>query len=323
MVHELNARVCVRNPADLEMAIHIYDPQWKTALAAVHRQHFYHLVDSHIASDNYDIFVYTEDDLWIRPTHVAAYLHETRLLQALVGPERLADYSLGFLRYELSATDASRVIWEHGWDTSTPGFRQQHMIHVPAYAAHASAADKNGSRSRTLQEDGAYYFNGAGTFHQGMYMATPQQLRLWRERPGCHFNETAQFLVPPFAGLREKMSSLQLFRQCNVTQLLPLRSFPDFLVQHMGSTQHTVLHRLVRPRGSINNVSPRELHQAIARNLEWLANHNSSSHGRRRDDTTTTSYKGLAMFADDRRYKDFAPNNSIFEEYVANGGRLP
>jgi hypothetical protein len=92
-----------------------------------------HLVDCHrelfySKLDQYDLFVYTEDDIRVTPATVAAYWSETKRIQHLVGMERSKNYNVGIVRYEYNwpnnviiddktrhaTQNVTRVYWEHG-----------------------------------------------------------------------------------------------------------------------------------------------------------------------------------------------------------------
>lgn len=192
-------------------------------LVRLHRGYFYENLD------RFDVFIYTEADHHIRPTHVLAYLAETSKLRETLGEDRFTDYSIGFLRYEIKPdpTDQSlgHYYFEHHWQVDSPAsFVSRHVLHVPGIVD---------------EDDGEvyYYFNGAAPFHQGMYMATKDQLEAWSDRqsPNCRFNDTSIFSDSD-GMIREKISSLHLFdpHGCNVTQLVPTRHYQDFLIHHMA-----------------------------------------------------------------------------------------
>ena len=63
-------------------------------LVDCHRELFYERID------DYDLFIYTEDDIRVTPKTVGAYLTETENVQALVGTERSSDFNVGIVRYE-------------------------------------------------------------------------------------------------------------------------------------------------------------------------------------------------------------------------------
>lgn len=209
--------------------IRIKSPSWKKRLVNFHRELFYEKLNL------YDLFIYTEDDHLLQPRHIFGFLKETEVLKTMLGEDRYTDYSIGFLRYEEHDQSSSRnrhqenlpsskqkVIWEHPWDLSSlEGFKARHVVEL------------SGINSSSHE-----YFNGGDLNHQGMFMATPHQLLAWKERrPDCRFN-TTWFLERP--GRREKVSSLHLFSEegCNVTQLIPMQMYQDYLIHHMPNNQH-------------------------------------------------------------------------------------
>ena len=90
-------------------------------LVDFHRQLFYERID------DYDVFIYTEDDIRISPTTVAAYLHETNRVESIVGSQHATDFNVGIVRYEYdfpenvvitdktrhATENVTRVYWEH------------------------------------------------------------------------------------------------------------------------------------------------------------------------------------------------------------------
>lgn len=87
--------------------------------------------------------------------------------------------------------------------------------------------------------------------HQGMYMATREQLLKWKET--CDFdqidpeNEEPVWLEKYGPSLhREFISSLRLFKSelsekgCRVQQVIPLKSFQDFMLHHLSDRYHTI-----------------------------------------------------------------------------------
>ena len=49
--------------------------------------------------DNHDVFIYHEDDIVVKHSHLVAYLAETKRLRLGLGDSAIRDYSIGFQRY--------------------------------------------------------------------------------------------------------------------------------------------------------------------------------------------------------------------------------
>ena len=194
LLQSLDRRVSSCRPDDksarkMKLSVRKHSPDWKIRLGSLHRRLFY----QHL--DDYDLFVYSEDDHYIRPTNVAAFLRETAKLERLVGEKRFTDYSIGFLRYEVFKS--SRMVFEHNWH-GLKNFSTIHGVH------HDGLIDS--STGMPL------YFNGADSMHQGFYMATPVELRAWRNRmPKCKFDDIEQLYNAEYQMQREYTSSLQLY----------------------------------------------------------------------------------------------------------------
>lgn len=214
----LNSRLQCRNPnGNIDAKVIIAGAQLKEHFVDAHRKYFY----DHL--DDYDLFVYTEDDQNLRPTHFISYLEETQKLKKVVGPEEFANYGIGFIRYERDQKTRQHVVWEE----KDKAIR---IVNEP----------KLRGKYGTVRMP-----------HQGMYMATREQLIRWRDR--CRFdeidpeNEEPVWLEKYGESLnREFVSSLRLFsselseKGCQVKQVFPLKSFEDFMIHHMSDRYHTI-----------------------------------------------------------------------------------
>ena len=142
-------------------------------LVDCHRELFYRKID------DYDLFIYTEDDIRVAPRTVGAYLAETKNVQELVGMERSADYNVGIVRYEYNfpnnvlmddktrqaTQNVTRVYWEHGF---YPVFNEA-VNYVTAPELKDSYINMHNS-------------------HQGMFLATSFLLKAWKVRKNCNFD---------------------------------------------------------------------------------------------------------------------------------------
>jgi len=93
----LNDRMRCNNPspnAGMTMTLMLKPSRVRLHLVDFHRELFYERIDQ------YDVFIYTEDDIRISPKVVASYLHETKRVESLVGPEHANDFNVGIVRYE-------------------------------------------------------------------------------------------------------------------------------------------------------------------------------------------------------------------------------
>jgi hypothetical protein len=129
-----------------------------------------------------------------------------------VGPTHASDYNVGIVRYEYNfpenvvitdktrhATEnVTRVYWEH---LGKPIFEK--------------AVDK------VEDEELSKYYVSMHLHHQGMYIATRELLRAWRERKGCNFdqikNRPGSGSQPSEGTQRVWMSSQQLFAVSNTS----------------------------------------------------------------------------------------------------------
>mmetsp|Transcript_5058 Transcript_5058/g.5902 ORF Transcript_5058/g.5902 Transcript_5058/m.5902 type:complete len:360 (-) Transcript_5058:119-1198(-) len=277
----LNERVRCRNPEGrLESKIHLVSPDWGKQICDHHRLLFYEHLE-----EGYDVFIHTEDDLLIRPTHVISFMDEMEKLRLLVGDERVADYCIGFMRYENQERrfDKRRVIWEFEWDSYLT------MIN------HTGIENK--------------YFISPPWHHQGMSMATKQQLLAWKTRaPDCHFHK----IVRRYGYHRERITGgLDLYNKnfCNVTQLLPLDTLEDFLINHMPNKNYN--------RMPLNILTTRNLHKLRVNKMQ------SFGEDKRIRVDGNGEYDGIELFEDERDHtKRMHFDLTEYHAYVESGGRL-
>lgn len=80
--------------------------------------------------NNYDVFVYHEDDMIVSHSHIAAYLFETKKLHNLLGEEKSQHYMMGFQRYRRrlrSYEESHKPISEHEI------LHQEYLIEIPFF----------------------------------------------------------------------------------------------------------------------------------------------------------------------------------------------
>ena len=172
LIDLLNNRLaCTTN--QFRIIISLKTPAVRLNLVNYHRTLFY----DHL--EQYDLFIYSEDDIRITPTTVAAYLYETDIVESIVGKSHSSDYNVGIVRYEYNfppdviiddktrhaTKNVTRVYWEHPWKPPIP----KSVAAVPV---------------EPLGTDYVHMTN----HHQGMYLATRYLLQQWRDRVGCHFD---------------------------------------------------------------------------------------------------------------------------------------
>ena len=224
----LNSRLTCTTPSNLSITISLRSPKLRLHLADVHRTLFY----EHI--DEYDVFVYSEDDIRVRPTTVSAYLQEIERIIALIGLEQSTNVNVGIVRYEYNfppdviiddktrhaTKNVTRVYWEH--------------VSKPIYPK---------AVKEVIHEKLKPYYVSMGNHHQGMYIATQHLLKAWT-REGCNFDvirdRPGKGSQPTEGTQRVWMSSHMLYgsRHCNVNQVLPMNHFGAFNVLHLPNKNY-------------------------------------------------------------------------------------
>lgn len=235
LIDLLNSRLTCTNPsprAGFTVSIVLKSKNLRLHLVDEHRPLFYEKIDE------YDLFIYTEDDIRITPSTVGAYLYETERVKQLVGPDRASDFNVGVCRYEYNypadiliddktrhvTQNVTRVYWEHPWKPPIP----KSIDAVP---------------QKPLSDKYVHMTN----HHQGMFLATRDLLKAWKDREGCKFD-----VVRDRPGLKNKpsqpaegtqrvwMSSQMLYgnRHCNVQQVIPMDKFGALTVLHLPNKNY-------------------------------------------------------------------------------------
>ncbi|GKY93274.1 hypothetical protein MPSEU_000294900 [Mayamaea pseudoterrestris] len=206
-----------------------------------------HLVDCHrkLFYDNihdYDLFIYSEDDIRLTPSVVATYVKETKRVERILADSEDAkpsDFNVGIVRYEYNypanvviddntrhaTMNVTRVYWEHS------NFERPVVPNcvVPLE-----------QRPFDIQERYVTMKN----HHQGMYLATRELLLAWKDRPHCEFDRVRDRpgvgAQPTEGTQRVWMSSQMLYgnRHCNVQQVIPRDKFGALTVLHLPNKNY-------------------------------------------------------------------------------------
>ena len=198
----------------------------------LHRDLFY----KHL--DEYDLFVYTEDDMRVTASTLASYLNHTHKVISLIGKKSSASNNIGIVRYEYNypsnviiddktrhaTANVTRVYWEH---FKRPIFPQAAFP----------------SRRKILKDKYITMKN----HHQGMFIATRYLLEQWKNAPNCKFNVIRDRpslalspKIPTEGTQRVWMSSQMLYgtSHCGVRQLLPVEGFESLTVLHLPNKNY-------------------------------------------------------------------------------------
>lgn len=235
LIDLFNTRHQCTNPsprAGLTITIVLVSPRVRLHLVDFHRTLFYEKIEE------YDIFIYTEDDIRVAPHTVGTYLYETDCIASIVGADRASDYNVGVVRYEYNyppdlviddktraaTANVTRVYWEHPWHPAIP-------------------KSVDGVPQEPLRDTYVHMKN----HHQGMYIATRTLLKAWKDRPNCRFHEVRDRPglkhnpnQPSEGTQRVWMSSQMLYgnRHCNVQQVIPIDKFGELTVHHLPNKNY-------------------------------------------------------------------------------------
>eukprot|EP00934_Nitzschia_sp_Nitz4_P002250 Nitzschia sp. Nitz4//scaffold107_size73032//33551//34948//NITZ4_005760-RA/size73032-processed-gene-0.125-mRNA-1//-1//CDS//3329532593//2250//frame0 len=254
--------LCTAGAAKVDVVIHATVPYpvtlidlWNTRLLPGCRDTFsleiklvpsslrLHLVDCHRPLfydniDNYDLFIYTEDDIRVTPRTVAAYLGETLRLRNLLGPERSSLLNVGIVRYEYNFP--SNVVMDDKTRHATQNVTRVYWEHS-MFPPVGKAVDRV-----PLDELKATHVH-MKNHHQGMFLATRDLLLAWKEKKGCEFDKVrnrpgvkGRPSQPSEGTQRVWMSSQMLYggRHCGIQQVIPMDSFGTLTVLHLPNKNY-------------------------------------------------------------------------------------
>lgn len=194
---------CYRIDRSLDIRIINHDPSIGVALGAEHRKYTGREIFNH------DVFIYHEDDIMFKHTHLAAYLNETKKLHELDPKWGLNNNCIGFQRYR-------HIGFSQGYGVRDI-IEQNLLEEMPTFNP---ICFENGKEP---------YILVGGNTHQAMWILTKGQILLFQEK--CRF---LNYSNPS----REHMSSFGLFGNCGVTKLIPARQFTSFSILHYYPQRH-------------------------------------------------------------------------------------
>lgn len=153
---------CYRINSTFPILYDIHDPSINIGLGAVHRKF--------VARElyNHDLFIYQEDDIIVRHSHVAAYLYEMDQLYQLETYDALKHNIIGFQRYRrLLRGDGHHHL---NWGEQDI-FEQELLEETPSFS-HICIKDRP-------------YLRVDGNTHQAMWILTQYQVLMLQEK--CSF----------------------------------------------------------------------------------------------------------------------------------------
>ena len=291
-----------------------------------------HLVDCHRAFfyehvDEYDLFIYSEDDIRVTPTTVGSYWWETQRIQHLLSQQPSSanprfqpqDFNVGIVRYEYdypsnviiddktrhATKNVTRVYWEHS------GFTR------PVYPnALVEAPQQPLSTEYVTMKN----------HHQGMYLATSALLKAWKTR--CQFdvatNRPGRGSQPTEGTQRVWMSSQMLYggRHCNVQQVLPMHRFGTLTVLHLPNKNYRRVGKYRKRTFSDGTEVFEKPHESLLKAMEL---HLGIKQAFPRP-TLHTQYRGIRMIdeVDNSRDRDrlLERRMKLYSDYVRRGGIL-
>ena len=320
-------------------------PRFTLTLSVENKSLRLHLVDLHRhlfyeELNNYDLFIYTEDDIRVTPTTVATYWYETQQLKQILGQEGndqntnnndYTMYNVGIVRYEYNfpsvviddktrhATEnVTRVYWEH-----SRAVAQGEAI-VPG------AASQVESLSQQQQQQRRYIH--MKNHHQGMFLATRPHLERWKALPNCQFDiptERPSYPGKPhqplFGTQRVWMSSVQLMepKYCNVQQVIPMDHFGALTVHHIPNKNYRRIKGGMSKLNHGNGTELAELEQGSPMLITALQLHIAMRQAW--PVTPQIPYKGNIRMLDhvtEDRTPVLEERLRAFQQYLARGGVL-
>ena len=151
---------CYRTEASIPIRLDVHDKSVGTGLAAMHKR----ILGEEL--HNFDYFVYHEEDMVFKYSHLVGYLNETRKLHELLPDNGLHDYVIGFQRYR-------RILRGdiHGGYGETDIFEQDILEEMPEFTP--------------ICIKDTPYLQVTGNTHQAIWAFTKGQLLMLQDK--CNF----------------------------------------------------------------------------------------------------------------------------------------
>ncbi len=232
--------VCKRLQATMGLQVDKYSINMNIKVAEKHRI----LLKQEI--DNYDVFVYQEDDMIIMAPQFEHYLQETKILRGLLSPEVVDQYSLGFVRYRLpnkltvpnEADDNPLFSIKHTNNLDEAFLEEEPRVEPICIGRNGKITHKNKVEEG---ETSTPYVLHDGNVHQAVWILTQPQLKALDV--SCNFTMHRMLNIGD-QFKREYMSSFSLYYTfhyrgktkntplCHVNKLLPSRQLHKFSILH-------------------------------------------------------------------------------------------
>lgn len=198
---------CYRIGANFNVQYSLHPPNISIALGAEHRK----VLRKEL--NNYDLFIYHEDDIVLKHSHIAAYMNETKHIYKTDGIEGLKSNCIGFQRY--------RKIFRGG-DIHNAAWNEQDMYEQELF--------EEMPKFRPICYGNIPYLRVEGNLHQAIWMLTRSQILLLHEK--CSF-------LDQYSASREHMSSFFLYSSpCNMNKLIPAATLTSFMILHFYQQRH-------------------------------------------------------------------------------------
>lgn len=208
-----NKLFCYRKNATVEIRHKVFPQKINVALAAEHRHYMAKVVNE------FDIFVYHEDDILMRFSHLNAFAEETRRFKEIMTPDHgLNENIIGFQRYRRLAKGGDHQ--RGGWGEQD--VIEQELLEETPNFNQVCLGNKIKDESKKVP-----YIYVTGNIHTGAYMMTKEQVLILQKR--CLFlNQSSPS--------REYMSSFSIFDHkqyhCGVSKIIPAERLMTFQIWH-------------------------------------------------------------------------------------------
>lgn len=151
---------CYQKGGFVNMVTSVHDPSIGLGLGAEHRQY----MGQHLGQ--FDVFIYHEDDIVVKLSHLAGYMNETKTLHQLMPTNGLQEHLIGFQRFRrLFKGDG------HAPYNEQDVIEQELLEEMPDF------------RPVCIQQKP--YLHVHGNIHQAMWILTQQQVLMLQEK--CTF----------------------------------------------------------------------------------------------------------------------------------------
>eukprot|EP01038_Epipyxis_sp_PR26KG_P004107 gene4107-5857_t len=190
--------------------------------------------------DDYDVFMYQEEDMIIQYAHLVGFLYETKRIYQLLNEKGISDYCIGFQRYR-------RHMRSH--EHNKRHISEQEILHQE-YLEELPYFEPICIQNEPYFKVTSFHEPTANP-HQGVWIFTQYQIKLLQSK--CNFLDQTIRDDKLKDYTREYMASLSYFdnliinKNCGLQKIIPGERLSSFVVHHFYHTTDPTFQFITHP----------------------------------------------------------------------------